>query len=103
MPGVSVTPSDNGGAVVEMRRSRLYTFDPQAGSRDSGGPPAQSVPAQVQGPLSVKKCPAAFQVDALPIDAASVDGDVRPEMIEAIEVYAGGQVPIEFSARNADC
>jgi hypothetical protein len=24
-------------------------------------------------------------------------------MIHAIEVYAGGQVPIEFAARNADC
>jgi hypothetical protein len=43
-------------------------------------------------------------VDGLPIDGgATVDLDVRPEMVEAIEVYSAGQVPIEFSARNAEC
>ena len=43
-------------------------------------------------------------MDGLPIDGSgSADIDVRPEMVEAIEVYAGGQVPIEYAARNSDC
>ena len=32
-----------------------------------------------------------------------VDIEMRPETLEAIEVYSGGQVPIEFSARNSEC
>jgi hypothetical protein len=52
----------------------------------------------------VKKCPAAFQLDGLPIDGGgTVDIDVRPEMIEAIEIYSGGQVPIELAQRHAEC
>jgi hypothetical protein len=102
MPGVSVTPSESGALVVELRRSRQYTFDPQAGARSDSA--AATVTQQVGGPLTVKKCPASFLVDALPIDGGgTADLEVRPEMIHAIEVYAGGQVPIEFAARNSDC
>jgi hypothetical protein len=105
LPGVSVTPSENVGLVVELRRSRQYTFNTMAGAKsDSGAPPAQAVANQVGGPVAMKKCPAAFQVDGLPVEGgATADLEVRPEMIDAIEVYAGGQVPIEFAARNADC
>jgi hypothetical protein len=105
LPGVSVTPSENGGLVVELTRSRQYTFNTMAGAKsDSAAPPTQAIPNQVAGPLATKKCPAAFHVDGLPIEGgATADLEVRPEMIDAIEVYAGGQVPIEFAARNADC
>ncbi len=104
MPGVSVTPSESGALVVELRRTRQYTFNPEAGARPDSGAPPPTLPDQVGGPLAMKKCPAGFLVDGLPIDGSgSADIDVRPEMVEAIEVYAGGQVPIEYAARNSDC
>lgn len=104
MPGVSVTPSESGALVVELRRTRQYTFNPQAGARPDSGAPPPTLPDQVGGPLALKKCPAGFLVDGLPIDnSGSADVDVHPEMVEAIEVYAGGQVPIEYAARNSDC
>lgn len=98
MPGVSVEPNENGALVVELRRSKSFIVQPSPVVRsDSSAPPIASQ-------VSVKKCPATFQVDGLPIDASgSVDSEVRPDMIEAIEVYSGGLVPIEFSARNAEC
>jgi hypothetical protein len=102
LPGVSVAPDQSGGLVVELRRSRQYTFDLTAGARSDSA--SQSMPAQVSGPVTVKKCPAGFLLDGFPIDAGgTVDAEVRPDMIAAIEVYAGGQVPIEFAARNSDC
>jgi len=104
MPGVSVTPSENGALVVELRRTRQYTFDPQANARPDSGAPPPTIPNQVGGPLTLKKCPAQFLVDGLPIDGSgTADIEVRPEMVAAIEVYAGGQVPIEYAARNSDC
>jgi hypothetical protein len=91
--------------VVELKRSRQYTFNTMAGAKsDSAAPQTQGVPNAIAGPVATKRCPAAFQVDGLPIDGgATADLEVRPEMVDAIEVYAGGQVPIEFAARNADC
>ena len=104
LPGVSIVPDQSGGLAVELKRSRHYSVDPSAGTRSDTSSSTQTVAAQVSGPVTVKSCPAAFQVDGLPIvGGGSVDIEVRPEMIEMIEVYAGGQVPIEFSARNAEC
>jgi hypothetical protein len=106
MPGVSVDMSENGTLIVEMRRAKTFTVTPApapAARSDSSGQ-APSSAGKVIGQASVKKCPAGFLVDGLPIDGAgSADIDVRPEMIEAIEAYSGGMVPIEFSARNAEC
>jgi hypothetical protein len=100
MPGVTVEPNESGALVVELRRAKSFTFEPTTAARNDSGAPSPSPVPQV----SVKKCPANFTVDGLPIDGgATVDLDVRPEMVEAIEVYSAGQVPIEFSARNAEC
>jgi hypothetical protein len=100
MPGVSVEPNETGALVVELRRGKSFTLEPVVARSDSGSAP----PGQTAGQLNVKKCPAAFQVDGLPIDGGgTVDMDVRPEMIEAIEVYSGGQVPIELAQRHAEC
>jgi len=58
----------------------------------------------VVGQASIKKCPAGFLIDGLPVDdAGAADMDVRPELIEAIEAYSGGLVPIEFNGRNGQC
>ena len=102
LPGVSVEPNESGALIVELRRSKRFSLAPMpAAVADSGAP--QSA-AQVAGQVAAKKCPAAFQVDGLPIDGnGSADIEVRPEMIEAIEVYTAGQVPMEFSARNGEC
>jgi hypothetical protein len=106
MPGVSVDMSDAGGLIVELRRVKSFTMTPApmpAARQDSSGK-ASSSNGGVIGQASVKKCPAGFLVDGLPIDGAgSADIDVRPEMIEAIEVYSGGMVPIEYAAHNAEC
>ncbi len=106
MPGVSVDMGDNGVLIVELRRAKTFTVTPApmpvARPDSSGKAPSSS--GNVVGQASVKKCPAGFLVDGLPIDGAgSVDIDVRPEMVEAVEAYSGGMVPIEYSARNAEC
>jgi len=103
LPGVSVEPNDNGGLTVELRRSKSFTVEPSMPTRnDSSGGRSGSAPNT--SPVKVRKCPAAFQVDGLPIDGGgTVDIEVRPEMIEAIEVYSGGQVPIEMGSRYSEC
>jgi hypothetical protein len=103
LPGVSVEPNENGALVVELRRSKSFTIDPSmATSGDSATRRSTSAPNT--SPVKVRKCPAAFQVDGLPIDGGStVDIEVRPETIEAIEVYSGGQVPIELGSRYSEC
>ena len=103
MPGVSVEPNETGALVVELRRSKSFTFEPVVVARsDSGSAPPS--PGQMASQAAVRKCPAAFQLDGLPIDGGgTVDLDVRPETVEAIEVYSGGQVPIELGARNSEC
>jgi hypothetical protein len=58
----------------------------------------------VIGQANIKKCPAGFLIDGMPVDdAGAADIDVRPELIEAIEAYSGGMVPIEFNTRNGQC
>jgi hypothetical protein len=99
MPGVLVSPGESGQLVVELRRTKSFTIEPMtSASTDSSGM------ASPVGQVSMKRCPAAFQVDGLPVDGgASADLEIRPEAIEAIEVYSPGLVPIEFSARNEQC
>ena len=54
--------------------------------------------------MSVKRCPAGFLLDSLAIDAgASIDLEMRPGMLEAIEVYTPAQVPIEYASRFSEC
>ena len=36
-------------------------------------------------------------------DAASVDLELRPGLLEAIEVYTPAQVPIEYAGRYSEC
>jgi hypothetical protein len=103
MPGVSVTQDGSGAPLVELRGSMRITLEPARAARsDSGAPPPN--PAAAAGQMAMRRCPVAFQVDGLPMEGASaIDSDFRPEDIEAIEVYASGQVPLEFSGRNAEC
>jgi len=108
LPGVSVGPDDNGVLTVELRRSKSLTLSdglPAPSSRpDSGAsrPPAAS--SMTTGQMSLKRCPAAFLLDGMPIDGgAGVDAQLRPEDIEGIEVYPGTQVPIEYGSRHSEC
>jgi len=107
LPGVSVTASDNGEVMVELRGAKRITMDSPAPTRvvrtDSGAPaPQPSSPST--GSMSVKRCPAGFLLDGLPIDGgAGLDLGMNAETIEAIEVYPGAQVPIEYAGRHAEC
>ena len=106
MPGVSVSMNEKGGLIVEMRRAASITMQPMPAATarpDSSGGGSSST-GKVVGQATIKKCPAGFLIDGLPVDDASAaDIDVRPELIEAIEAYSGGLVPIEFNSRNGQC
>ena len=107
LPGVSVTLSDNGAVMVELRGAKRITMDSPAPMpvvrTDSGAPPPQPSAAS-KGTMSVKRCPAGFLLDGLPIDGgAGLDLGMNAETIEAIEVYPGSQVPIEYAGRHAEC
>jgi hypothetical protein len=105
MPGVTVSMNERGGLVVELRRAASFTMQPATSGTarpDSSG--GSSSTGKVIGQASIKKCPAGFLIDGLPVDdAGAADIDVRPELIEAIEAYSGGLVPIEFNTRNGEC
>ena len=104
MPGVSVEMGDHGGLVVELRRSKSFTITPMPAAKADTSASAPPTAGSTVGQAAVKKCPANFLVDGLPIDGSgTADVETRPEMIEAIEVYSGGMVPIEYSARNSEC
>ena len=104
MPGVSVEMGDRGGLVVELRRAKSLSLTPMAPAKPDSGSKASPNTGGVVPQASVKKCPANFMIDGLPIDDSGVvDSETRPETIEAIEVYSGGMVPIEYSARNSEC
>lgn len=106
MPGVSVDMNDDGTLIVQLRRVKSFNLTPApmpAASTDSSGK-ATSSGGKVVGQTTAKKCPAGFLIDGLPMDdAGSADIDVRPEMIEAIEVYSSGMVPMEYAARHGEC
>jgi hypothetical protein len=104
MPGVSVEMGDHGALVVELRRSKSFTITPMPAAKADSSASAPPTAGSTVGQASIKKCPANFMIDGLPIDGTgTADVDARPETIEAIEVYSGAMVPIEYSARNSEC
>jgi hypothetical protein len=109
MPGVSVGPDDSGVLTVELRRSKTFTLaeaptTPASPRTDSASARPENGNNVVTGQMSIKRCPAAFLLDGMPIDGASgIDGQLRPEDIEGIEVYSGGQVPLEYGSRHSEC
>ena len=106
MPGVTVGSSNDGMLIVEIRGAKRLSIDqppPPAIRSDSGAPPPQPA-APVSGQFSVKKCAAAFLLDGLPIDGGSgIDLEMHSENIYGLEVYSGGQVPIEYGGRHSEC
>jgi len=104
MPGVSVEMGAHGTLVVELRRSKSFTITPMPAAKADTSASAPPTAGAAVGQAAIKKCPAGFLVDGLPIDdSGTADAETRPETIEAIEVYSGGMVPIEYSARNSEC
>lgn len=106
LPGVTVRPDERGVPVVELRGSTRISVDATPAVRaDTTRPaPGQNPADVVTGQASIRHCPAGYQVDGLPVDGTGgIDADLRPEDVEAIEVYSGGQVPIEYSGRHASC
>ena len=105
MPGVSVGTSDNGTLIVEIRGAKRVSIERPTSvvvRTDSGAPAPQ--PAPVSGQVTLKKCPAAFLLDGLPIDGGSgIDLEMHSEAIDGLEVYSGGQVPIEYGGRHSEC
>jgi hypothetical protein len=105
MPSVSILPSDNGTIVVELRGSKRVTFASPTVRTDSGSSTTR-LPGPPQGTsqMTVKNCPAGFLLDGLAIDAgSSMDLEMRPGLLEAIEVYSPAQVPIEYAGRFSEC
>lgn len=108
MPGVQVGADENGVVIVELRHAKRFSLEPAATTpptrTDSTGRPIEPVPNATTGQMSIKRCPAAFLLDGMPIDgSAGIDSQLRPEDVEGIEVYSGGQVPIEYGARHSEC
>ena len=107
MPGVGISTNERGGLVVELRGSATTlqpspTPKPAVRPDSSGRAPSSGASATTRA--NIKTCPAGFIIDGLPVDdAGAADMDVRPELIEAIEAYSGGLVPIEFNTRNGQC
>jgi hypothetical protein len=105
MPSVTVLPSDNGSIMVELRGSKRVTFNGTTILADTGSSTSR-LPGPPQGTtsVSVDNCPAAFLLDGLAIDGgSSVDLEMRPGMLEGIEVYTPAQVPIEYASRFSEC
>jgi hypothetical protein len=107
MPGVTVGSSDNGTLIVEIRGAKRVSIDQPRPvvvvSTDSGAPAPQPT-AATSAQFSVKKCPAAFLLDGLPIDGGSgIDLEMHSDAIDGLEVYSGGQVPIEYGGRHSEC
>jgi hypothetical protein len=104
MPGVTVSTNAQGGLVVELRRSASFTMQPVTSGSTRADSSGSSSTGKSTGQASLKRCPAGFLIDGLPVDdAGAADIDVRPELIEAIEAYSGGLVPIEFNSRSGQC
>lgn len=55
--------------------------------------------------FSPEGCPIAITIDGAPYDLAfyGIDGEVRVENVEAIEVYDAATAPAEFARRGAGC
>jgi hypothetical protein len=103
MPSVSVTSDENGATIVELRRTRQFTYEVTTTKVDSTAP-KQPLQVEPGGKLTMKHCPAKFYMDGLPIDGgASVDNQIRPSDIEVLEVYSGSAVPIQIATHDAEC
>ncbi|HUQ80571.1 MAG TPA: carboxypeptidase regulatory-like domain-containing protein [Gemmatimonadaceae bacterium] len=108
MPGVQVGADENGVVTVELRHAKRFTMEPESTTpltkADSAGRRVENGNNIVTGQMSIKKCPAAFLLDGLMIDGSSgIDSQLRPEDVEGIEIYSGGQVPIEYGLRHSEC
>ena len=106
LAGVSVSASDNGTTIVELRGAKRLSLDTPAPARaaptDSGAPPPPPAPAAPG--MSIKRCPAGFLLDGFPIDGnTGLDLGMNADMIEAIELYPSAQVPIEYAGRHSEC
>jgi len=105
MPTVAILPSDNGALVVELRGSKRVSFAPAPVQQtDSASATTRAIPAQGASQMSVQNCPAGILLDGMAIDAgASLDAEMGPGTLEAIEVYPPAQVPIEYAGRYSEC
>lgn len=50
-----------------------------------------------------RDCPPAYYLDGIRFNPGNLDVDLRPELIEGVEVYSGSQVPPRFRASDAAC
>jgi len=106
LPGVTVHSDERGIPVVELRGSTRLSPEPAPAVRadTAASAPGRNSSGAVTGQASVRRCPAGYQVDGLPVDGTGgIDIDLRPEDVEALEVYSPGQVPVEFSGRRSAC
>jgi len=85
IPGVTLRPNESGITIVEVRRTARL-------ARDSTG-------------AGDDHCPAEIRVDDLPMEnsAVNMNGGIQVRNVEVVEVYSGGQVPVEFTARRSMC
>ncbi|HEU4564067.1 MAG TPA: carboxypeptidase-like regulatory domain-containing protein [Gemmatimonadaceae bacterium] len=92
-----------------FRDPSLLKLDPQAAGRQrrdsitsqGGAAPPDSI---AKGPLD--RCPILYYIDGQRHEATdlSIDDYVRPEELEAMEVYRGtAEVPVRFQSRGSDC
>jgi hypothetical protein len=104
MPTVAILPSDNGALVIELRGSKRVSFAPAPVQQTDSGSTTRAAPAQGTSQMSVQNCPAAILLDGMAIDGgASLDAEMGPGTLEAIEVYPPAQVPIEYAGRYSEC
>ena len=50
-----------------------------------------------------RNCPPRVYLDGVPFDASNIDNDLRPQIIEGVEVYNGGQIPPRYAGGNSVC
>lgn len=53
--------------------------------------------------LDQRGCSPRYYLDGVVFNPGNLDVDLRPELIEGVEVYPGGQVPPRFPAGSAAC
>lgn len=50
-----------------------------------------------------RECPPTYYLDGVRFNPGNLDADLRPELIEGVEVYPGNQVPARYRASDAAC